>query len=69
VVFLDIDLPDIDGIEVARQLVGLPRRAAMKVIGVSGYSEGIARAQGNGGLFDAHLLKPVALESLKKVLE
>jgi len=69
VVFLDIGLPDLDGIEVARRLAELPQRAAMKIVGVSGYSEGIARTQGNGGLFDAHLLKPAALDSLKQVLE
>jgi len=69
VVLLDIGLPDIDGIEVARHLAELPWRATMKIVGVSGYSEGIARAQGNGGLFDAHLLKPAALDSLKNILE
>ena len=69
VLLLDIGLPDCDGIEVAHRLAKLPQRASMKkLIGVSGYSQGIARMQGSGGLFDTYLLKPAALEQLLQAL-
>ncbi len=68
VVLLDIGLPDIDGIEVARRLAALPDRRAMKVIAVSGYGERVTESHGDPGLFDAHLLKPPALDNLLSVL-
>lgn len=67
-VLLDIGLPDMDGIEVARRLAALPGRRAMKVIAVSGYGEQVTGSRGDPALFDAHLLKPPALESLLRVL-
>jgi CheY-like chemotaxis protein/two-component sensor histidine kinase len=69
VVLLDIGLPDIDGIEVARRLADLPGRRTMRVVAVSGYGERVAESRGEPGLFDAHLLKPPALDNLMKVLD
>ena len=69
VVLLDIGLPDIDGIEVARRLAAMPGRRAMKVVAVSGYGERVTESRGAPGLFDAHLLKPPALDSLLRVLD
>jgi PAS domain S-box-containing protein len=69
VVLLDIGLPDIDGIEVARRLAALPGRSAMKVVAVSGYGQRVTESRGETGLFDGHLLKPPALDALLRVLE
>lgn len=67
VILLDIGLPDIDGIEVARRLAELPERHAFRLVAVSGYG---AIALGKDvGLFDEHLLKPVDLADLKRILE
>jgi PAS domain S-box-containing protein len=65
VVILDIGLPDIDGIEVARRLCKLPHRSAMKVIALSGYVE----YEPDEHLFDAHLLKGSNPEELIPFLD
>jgi two-component system CheB/CheR fusion protein len=67
VVLLDIGLKDIDGVEVARRLAGLPYRRSMKVVCISGYSESVVGAE--AGLFDAHLLKPARLDRLNELLD
>ncbi|WP_200346416.1 chemotaxis protein CheB [Halochromatium glycolicum] len=65
-VLLDIGLPEMDGIEVARRLAAMPERAALKLVAVSGYA---ASSLGeDAGLFDDHLLKPAGREALKSVL-
>ncbi len=63
---LDIGLPDIDGIEVARRLAELPQRQTLKLIAVSGY--GPSALGKELSLFDEHLLKPLGLEDLKRLL-
>jgi CheY-like chemotaxis protein/anti-sigma regulatory factor (Ser/Thr protein kinase) len=65
VVILDIGLPDIDGIEVARRLAALPNRRAMKVIALSGYDEQTA----DPALFDAHVMKGTSTEALAALLD
>jgi len=64
-VILDIGLPDIDGIEVARRLGALPWRSSMKVVALSGFSEKAA----DSGLFDAYMLKGSDVGVLVQVLE
>jgi PAS domain S-box-containing protein len=65
-VLLDIGLPEMDGIEVARRLAAMPERAALKLVAVSGYA---ASSLGeDAALFDDHLLKPAGREALKSVL-
>jgi PAS domain S-box-containing protein len=65
VVILDIGLPDIDGMEVARRLAALPCRRSMKVIALSGYVEQV----GGSGLFDAHVLKGTDSKLLAQMLD
>lgn len=65
-VLLDIGLPDIDGIEVARRLAGFPRRSGFRLVAISGYSASTFAEQAK--LFDGHLLKPVGLQELQRVL-
>jgi CheY-like chemotaxis protein len=66
VVLLDIGLPGMDGYEVARQLRA--RGLKGQIVALTGYGrpEDIERARGAG--FDAHLVKPVDLESLATAL-
>ena len=65
VVILDIGLPDIDGIEVARRLAKLPNRRGMKVIALSGYVEQSV----DPNLFDAHVMKGANTEELASLLD
>ena len=64
-VILDIGLPGIDGVEVARRLAKLPHRRAMKVVALSGYVEGSVDPE----LFDAHLLKGASTDELMRFLD
>lgn len=66
VVLLDIGLPIMNGYEVARQINAMP--APPRLIAVSGYSQPEDRAQSAAAGFSAHLVKPVDVDVLKKVL-
>jgi PAS domain S-box-containing protein len=65
VVILDIGLPGIDGVEVARRLAKLPHRRAMKVVALSGY----VKRSVDPELFDARLLKGASTDELMQFLD
>jgi CheY-like chemotaxis protein len=65
VVLLDLSLPTMGGVEVARALRRVPELTHCHIIAVSGYgAEGIDRPSP----FDRHLTKPVEPEKLLKLL-
>ena len=66
---LDIGLPGEDGYSLARRMRADGRMAQAKLVALSGYSSDTDRAKGSGGHFDQHLLKPVSVDDLLKVLE
>jgi len=68
VVLLDIGLPGIDGYEVARALRAEPVFARTVLVAVSGYGREEDRRRARAAGFDGHLLKPVAVEDLRRVL-
>jgi signal transduction histidine kinase len=65
VAFVDIDLPDISGHEVARVLAG---QGGIRLVAVTGYGQrdDVQRALAAG--FDRHLKKPVRLEDLERAI-
>jgi CheY-like chemotaxis protein len=65
VAFVDIDLPDISGYDVARTLV---RQGGIRLVAVTGYGQpdDVRRALDAG--FDLHLKKPVRLDELERAL-
>jgi signal transduction histidine kinase len=65
VAFVDIDLPDISGHEVARALAG---QGGIRLVAVTGYGQpdDVRRALAAG--FDRHLKKPVRLEDLERTV-
>jgi CheY-like chemotaxis protein len=69
VVICDIGLPGIDGFQVARQLRSDARTATTLLIALSGYSDAknvrLARDAG----FDRHLVKPVDVRELKRLID
>lgn len=65
-VLLDIGLPEMDGIEVARRLSGMAARASVKLVAMSGYAAGTLGDA--AALFDAHLLKPAGRDALGALL-
>jgi PAS domain S-box-containing protein len=68
VAFLDIGLPVMDGYELARRLREL-LGPGVKLVAVTGYGQDKDRALSRAAGFDEHLVKPVDLSFLEKVLE
>src|SRR5262249_27574641 len=66
--FIDLGLPDMDGYELARRLRADPRTAAARLVAVSGYGRDEDKAACTRAGFDAHLTKPVALDTLRDAL-
>jgi two-component system, chemotaxis family, CheB/CheR fusion protein len=66
-VLIDIGLPDVDGLEVCRQLrekLG----SAVRVVALSGYGQPLDRERSLEAGFDAHLVKPVAAPDILPIL-
>jgi PAS domain S-box-containing protein len=61
---LDIGLPGLDGYEVARRLRAEPATRDVAIVAVSGYGQAADRARGRAAGFDAHLTKPVDLQTV-----
>jgi CheY-like chemotaxis protein len=68
VVLLDIGLPGMDGYEVAARLRDDPVTQGARIIAVSGYGQDSDRLKSRAAGCDEHLVKPVDLGSLARVL-
>jgi len=69
VVLMDIGLPEMDGYEVAKRLRVLPGLREIRLIALSGYGQAEDRQRAQAAGFDHHLVKPVELETLQRVLQ
>ena len=69
VVLCDLGLPDIDGYAVARAVRARPDGDRIRLIAVSGFSQGTDRALSRAAGFDAHLAKPLPLTDLLELLQ
>ncbi|MQA89961.1 MAG: PAS domain S-box protein [Gemmatimonas sp.] len=68
IALIDIGLPGMDGYELARRL----RRArpdGIRLVAVTGYGQPSDRARSRAAGFDAHLVKPVDLDTLRPYLD
>jgi CheY-like chemotaxis protein len=68
VCLLDIGLPGMDGIELARGLRLLPETAAALLIAATGYGQEADRKRTLAAGFDHHLVKPLDIKSLFSIL-
>jgi PAS domain S-box-containing protein len=68
VAFVDIGLPVMDGYELGRRLRADPRLAGMRLVAVTGYGQESDRRRSAEAGFDEHLVKPVFLDRLEKIL-
>jgi PAS domain S-box-containing protein len=68
VVLLDIDLPDIPGLEVARRIRSQEPARDLHLVAMTGYGQREDRRRTQEAGFDAHLVKPVDPKELKKLL-
>ncbi|HEY6080005.1 MAG TPA: chemotaxis protein CheB [Polyangiaceae bacterium] len=68
VALIDIGLPELDGLEVARHLRRDPRNAGLQLIALTGYGQREDRDAAKNAGFDTHLVKPVDFEALFSLL-
>jgi signal transduction histidine kinase/ActR/RegA family two-component response regulator len=67
IAFVDIGLPELDGLEVARALRRDRSTAGLPLIAMSGYGRDEDKRRSVSAGFDAHLVKPVDAEQLVQV--
>jgi PAS domain S-box-containing protein len=69
VILLDLNMPGMDGFETARRIREQPALQNVMLVALTGYGqeEDVQRTKEAG--FDSHLVKPVDVEKLEKVLE
>jgi signal transduction histidine kinase/ActR/RegA family two-component response regulator len=65
---LDIGLPEMDGYELARRLRRHPATAHATLVAVTGYGQDQDRRNSAAAGFDHHLVKPVDMAALEKIL-
>jgi CheY-like chemotaxis protein len=68
VALIDIRLPGMDGYEVARRLRAANERRRITLIALTGFGQTEDRRRAFDAGFDAHLVKPVNAERLKRVI-
>jgi CheY-like chemotaxis protein len=68
VVLLDLALPGLDGLEVARRLRQQPGLHGALVVAVTGYGDESFRRRADEAGFDCYLIKPLDLEWLRRLL-
>lgn len=69
VVFIDLTMPEVDGLDVARQLRQTPEFAELPLVAVSGYVDAEHRAQATAAGFNEFLAKPYGLDALQATME
>lgn len=68
VVLLDLGLPGVDGFEVCSQIKNDPQTKEAKVIVITGYSQDHYRIRSQASGCEAHLIKPVPIAVIEKLL-
>ena len=68
VVLLDLGLPKLDGLEVARRLVGQKKPSSALLISMSGFGQEQAVRSSRDAGFHHHLVKPIDVDSLRSLL-
>src|SRR5262249_37448295 len=68
VVLLDIGLPGMDGLEVANRMRQMRSLRKTLIIAMTGYGQVEDRRRSHEAGFNAHLVKPVSLETLNELL-
>ena len=69
VVLLDLGMPGMDGYEVARRLRRQQGGERMTIIAVTGYGQDEDRERTRAAGFDHHLVKPVDMDALRRLLQ
>ncbi len=68
VVLLDIGMPELNGYELAARIRGEPALSGIVLVAVTGYGQDADRRRSEQAGFDHHLVKPVDLPALERIL-
>lgn len=68
VVLLDLGMPGMSGLDVAREIRSMPNGDAIRLVAVTGWAQDADRQSTQEAGFDRHLLKPLDLKQLRPVL-
>jgi CheY-like chemotaxis protein len=68
IIVLDLDMPVLDGYEVARRIRAQPWGRAINLIALTGWGQDFQRRLSREVGFDAHLVKPLNLDDLRQLL-
>ncbi len=68
IALIDIGLPGLNGYEVAQEVRRLPKGESVWLIAITGYGLKEDRHRALAAGFDLHLVKPVNLEQLARLL-
>jgi len=68
IVFLDVGMPGMNGVEVARHIRAMPKGDHVLVVALTGWSPSKLGSAARSADFDGYLVKPVALAELRRVL-
>jgi len=67
-VLLDISMPGMDGLTVARTMRSEPELGDIRVVALTGFGQQEDRRRSRDAGFDDHLVKPVSSEDLRRLL-
>jgi CheY-like chemotaxis protein len=65
---IDLSLPEVDGCEVARRLRARSGGESMRLVALTGYSDGATRETAQAAGFDEFVVKPLMPEALAQLL-
>jgi CheY-like chemotaxis protein len=68
VVLLDLALPGMDGIEVARRLRAYPELARVSIVALTGHAQKSDRSRSAAVGIDSHLVKPVDMDAVMRAI-
>jgi CheY-like chemotaxis protein len=68
IVLLDIAMPELDGLQTARQLRALSGLERVRIIAVSGFARDADKDAARHAGFESHLIKPVDTARLSAIL-
>jgi CheY-like chemotaxis protein len=69
VLVCDLTLPGLDGYQIARELRADPLTAKLRMVALTGFSQKEVGAKLREAGFDAHLVKPISVETLEDAVQ
>jgi PAS domain S-box-containing protein len=67
-IFMDLAMPRLDGVEAARRIRNLPQGEHVRLVALTGWGQEADRQRTRDAGMDHHLIKPVSLDALQRVL-